>query len=120
MPILGDAFVSFRERIQGLPTSGRIRDDQMLNDEFLLERDGAIEIFYAPVDWLRPHARLAIVGITPSKETMRFGASDRIGGDAGSPDEEVLRKVKAPQRLQGSARRMADLARSCGASRGRG
>ena len=95
MPILGDLFAAFRDRIGELPTSAPIRDEQMLSDSFLLEREGDLEIFYAPVDWLRPRARLAIVGITPGKETMRIAlqtASREV--NEGRSDEEVLQKVK--------------------------
>ena len=72
MVVLGSLFPTFRDRIGELPTSGPVLDEQMLDETFLLEREGNLQIFYAPVDWLRPHARLAIVGITPGKETMRI------------------------------------------------
>jgi hypothetical protein len=95
MVVLGELFATFRDRIGELPTSGPIRDELMLNDAFLLEREGDLQIFYAPVDWLRPRGRLAIVGITPSKETMRIAlqTASRDVND-GRSDEEVLRGVK--------------------------
>ncbi len=36
----------------------------------MIERDERIAIHYAPIDWLRPAARVVIVGITQGKDTM--------------------------------------------------
>jgi hypothetical protein len=71
MPQLGSHFATFTPRIRRLPKSRPITEGDLMRPTFRLERDGRVEIYYAPMDWLRPNALVAIVGITPSKGTMR-------------------------------------------------
>ena len=56
--------------IRRLPKRRALRYADVIKPAFRLERDGRLEIYYAPVDWLRPTARLTVVGITPDKDEM--------------------------------------------------
>jgi hypothetical protein len=38
---------------------------ELLNDGFLLTREGRVSIYYAPFEHLRRTARIVLVGITP-------------------------------------------------------
>lgn len=56
----------FAAVIRNLPDSSLSGGDS-LPQQLLLERDGAIEIFYAPFEYSNPKARIVIVGITPGR-----------------------------------------------------
>ena len=43
----------------------KIDTSSIVNKEFLIEKDGNIEIYYAPFDYINSKAKIAIVGITP-------------------------------------------------------
>jgi hypothetical protein len=70
MPRLGDLYPRFEPAMRALGREGVISEQDLLTSRFLLERDDRFAIYYAPLDWLRPTARVAIVGITPGKNTM--------------------------------------------------
>jgi hypothetical protein len=44
-----------------------LRGGDSLPQQLLLDRDGTIEIFYAPFEYSNPKARIVIVGITPGR-----------------------------------------------------
>jgi NTP pyrophosphatase (non-canonical NTP hydrolase) len=93
VPVLGDMFERFESRIRRLPRI--VSDDDLLRDTFLLHREGSLEIYYSPSDWLRPGARLAIVGITPGRDTMRIAYQTVVDGlRAGKSVDRVLDDVK--------------------------
>jgi hypothetical protein len=52
--------------IKSLPDPSLSGGDS-LPQQLLLDRDGAIEIFYAPFEYSNPNARIVIVGITPGR-----------------------------------------------------
>jgi hypothetical protein len=70
MPRLADLFPTFEPQIRGLNGHETIRLADVQTNLFELERHGELAIYYAPVDWLWPTARIAVVGITPSAGTM--------------------------------------------------
>lgn len=93
-------FPEFRDQIAALrlPLSG----SEVLRPELLIERDGPLEIYYAPVDWVRPAAKVAIVGITPGKDTMRIALETATAGlRADEPEEVFLDRVKASASFSG-------------------
>jgi hypothetical protein len=59
-------FVEFAEKIRRLSPEGPTEDELQ---NFLLEDDGKIRMYYAPFDWINTAARVAIVGITPGKHS---------------------------------------------------
>jgi hypothetical protein len=95
MPLLGHLYEHYEPSIRRLPQSRPLTDVDVLQDAFLLDREGRLDIYYAPMDWLRPHARVAVVGITPGKDTMVIAYQTVLDGlRIGRPPDELLDSVK--------------------------
>lgn len=91
--MLGDMYGHYEPLLRELPHT--VTDRDLIDERFLIQRDGRLEIYYAPTDWLRPQARIAIVGITPGKDTMRIAYQTVVDGiAAGRPLPAVLDDVK--------------------------
>lgn len=72
---------------------------------FRLERDGALEVYYIPFDWLRPSARIAVVGITPGWTQMRTAyvtVADALRG--GATPAKALQLAKRSAAFAGTMR----------------
>lgn len=67
-------------KIRRLPKRRELTYADVIKPAFRLERAGGLEIYYAPMDWLRPTARLAVIGITPDKDTMRLAFQTVVNG----------------------------------------
>jgi len=48
----------------------KIDTSSIVNKEFLIKKDGNIEIYYAPFDYINSKAKIVIVGITPGLQQM--------------------------------------------------
>jgi len=48
----------------------KISKQNIINNKFLINSDGNIEIYYAPFDYVNPKAKIMIVGITPGLQQM--------------------------------------------------
>ena len=48
----------------------KIDKESVMSKTFLLSKDGNIEIYYAPFDYINPKAKIVIVGITPGLQQM--------------------------------------------------
>jgi len=48
----------------------KIDTSSIVNKEFLIKKDGNIEIYYAPFDYINTKAKIVIVGITPGLQQM--------------------------------------------------
>ena len=48
----------------------KIHTSSIVNKEFLIKKDGNIEIYYAPFDYINTKAKIVIVGITPGLQQM--------------------------------------------------
>jgi len=48
----------------------KIHTSSIVNKEFLIKKDGNIEIYYAPFDYINTKAKVVIVGITPGLQQM--------------------------------------------------
>jgi hypothetical protein len=66
-PILppGGLFERFAPQIAALPQGSPLAREALLTDDFLLCRDGPLEVFYAPFDAVNERARVVLLGITP-------------------------------------------------------
>ena len=75
----------------------KIDTSSIVNKEFLIEKDGNIEIYYAPFDYINSKAKIAIVGITPGLQqmTQSFQAIK---------DGKSLKEVKDLSSFKGSMR----------------
>ena len=74
-----------------------ISTSSIVSKEFLIEKDGNIEIYYAPFDYINLKAKIVIVGITPGLQqmTQSFQAIK---------DGKSLKEVKDLSSFKGSMR----------------
>jgi hypothetical protein len=94
VPSVESLFGSYEASIRQLPE--RLDLSHLVDDRYLLEQSGRLEIYYAPFDWVRMTARVAIIGITPGGAQML--TSYQVVVDtlrAGGTAEEALQQVKS-------------------------
>ena len=73
--------------------------------ELLMVEDGALSVYYAPFEWINPHARLVLLGITPGKTQAANALNEaRQAINAGCSDSEVLRRAKTTGAFSGAMR----------------
>lgn len=109
VPQLDALFPAFEPKIRGLPQHRPITESDLLTPSFRLEHEGRLEIFYAPMDWLRPTARIAIVGITPGRQTMRIAYQTAVDGlAAGRTAASVLNEIKSKAAFSGFRPRLVE------------
>lgn len=83
---------TYADQIRRFSTRGPTEDE--LN-KLLLADEGRIRVYYAPFEWVNPTAAVAIVGITPGKDSMlnaiRAAARALCTGES---IDEALRQAK--------------------------
>lgn len=95
----------FWTAIESLPLSSSYRREDLLIDRFRLEREGDLEVFYAPFDFVNSKARLALVGVTPGWTQMNASFVEaRAGINELQTHEQILRRVKRDAAFSGSLR----------------
>ena len=62
----------YAPRIVALPREARLSREALQTPDFLLHEEGRLAIYYAPFDYLNPHARIVLVGITPGFRQMEI------------------------------------------------
>ena len=78
---------------------------EKLPPEFLLARDGALSVYYAPFDYLNPHAQVVLLGIAPGLTQAKNAiAAAQRALVAGQPDHEALRLAKLAAGFSGAMR----------------
>ena len=75
----------------------KIDKDSVINKNFLLSKEGNIEIYYAPFEYINPQAKIVIIGITPGLQQM-------IQSFQAIKDGKSLREVKDLSSFKGSMR----------------
>ncbi|WP_297635002.1 hypothetical protein [uncultured Clostridium sp.] len=97
----------YKEVIRKLPLKDKYEKDELLIEDLLVERDGNIEIYYAPHnEYLNAKAKIFIVGITPGFQQMSKAISTaRIDLEEGKSIEEIQYDCKAAARFSGSLRK---------------
>jgi hypothetical protein len=107
VPRLGALYMTMEPKLRQLPTRRALTEGDIITPAFRLEHDRRLEIYYAPLDWLRPTARLAVVGITPGKATMLLAYQTMVNGLAsGRSASSVLNDVKAAAPFSGFRARL--------------
>src|SRR3954453_21473852 len=95
MPAASRRYMEFEPKIAKLPTRRLLIARDVIKPRFRLESEGELEIYYAPMEWVRPKARLIAVGITPGISTMVASfQTARDGIAAGESRARVLDEVK--------------------------
>jgi hypothetical protein len=99
-------FASYRDAITALP-EGPLTRQQLLTSDYLIGREGKLQVFYAPVDAIATDARIVLVGLTPGWQQMRlaFEACRDALVDEHS-DDECLSAVKANAAFAGMRSRI--------------
>lgn len=97
----------YKEIIRRFPLKDKYEKDELLVEDLLVERDGNIEIYYAPHnEYLNPKAKVFIIGITPGFQQMSKAISTaRIGLEDGKSIEEIQYECKVAARFSGSLRK---------------
>lgn len=97
----------YEEVIKRLSIKDKYGKDELLTDDFLIEREGNIEIYYAPHnEYLNPKAKVFIIGITPGFQQMSTAISTaRKELESGTDIEEIQYKCKVAGRFSGGLRK---------------
>lgn len=80
-------------------------DNTVTSESFNLAREGNLRVQWAPIEYVPPSARLAIVGITPGRQQANNALrafQDSIA--EGHPREEALRRAKSIASFSGGMR----------------
>ena len=76
-----------------------------LSPELLMERDGAVSVYYSPFEWVNKEARVVLVGITPGKrQAANALAEAKQALLSNLPEEQVLQRAKATGAFSGAMR----------------
>jgi len=98
---------SYLRAIRALPTGTDYTKEDLISEQFLIEKQGSLSIYYAPHnEVINTSARIVIVGITPGWSQMKkaFEAASQSFG-TGAALEEVLQQAKRSAGFAGSMRR---------------
>ncbi|MDV8113420.1 hypothetical protein R3379_30295 [Bacillus sp. BAU-SS-2023] len=97
----------YEDVIKRLQIKDKYGKDELLIDDFLIEREGNIEIYYAPHnEYLNSKAKVFIIGITPGFQQMSTAISTaRKELELGTDIEEIQYKCKVAGRFSGGLRK---------------
>lgn len=96
----------YKDKIMKLPLKDKYSKEEILISDFLIEKDGDIEIYYSPHnEHINSKARVFIVGITPGFQQMSTAISTARREFESSDDiREIQYKCKQAARFSGSLR----------------
>ena len=91
----------YQDAIMKLPIKDKYTKDEILTKNFLIEKQGNMEIFYAPHnEYLNSKAKIFIIGITPGFQEMSTAISTaRKEFEKGTSIEEIQYKCKVAGRF---------------------
>lgn len=97
-------FTQFSTAIRNLSTS-ELHGSKPLNEELRIAKDGDVEVWYAPFEYINPAARLVIVGITPGRTQMMNALREcRTQLERGAGDVTALIEAKQTAAFSGAMR----------------
>lgn len=96
----------YEDKIKELPIKDKYSKEEILTNNFLIEKEKDIEIYYSPHnEYINSKAKVFIVGITPGFQQMSTAISAARKGFEDSDDIEKIRyKCKEAARFSGSLR----------------
>jgi hypothetical protein len=101
---MNQTLCSFTAVIRQL-TSSELAGGPTLTEKLRLAHDGPVEVLYAPFEYINPHARVVIVGITPGRTQMLNALREcKQQLDAGASAEEALKSAKQTGAFSGAMR----------------
>lgn len=97
----------YKEKIMSLPLKDKYTKEDLLIQDFLVDKENNIEIYYAPHnEYLNPKAKVFIIGITPGFQQMSTAiATARREFELGSDIKEIQHKCKVAGRFSGVIRK---------------
>jgi len=104
--MLHTALQQFLPAIQTLDADRSLTKQDLLTEQFLMEKDGDMEIYYAPHnEYINKEAEIVIVGITPGWNQMKTAYKQFIKSiQAGNNLDTCLKEVKRAAGFAGSMR----------------
>ena len=97
----------YKELIKSLPLKDKYTKDELLVDDFLVDKKDNIEIYYAPHnEYINPKAKVFIIGITPGFQQMSTAIATARKELEKSDDIELIQyKCKVAGRFSGTLRK---------------
>ena len=104
---LYDALYDYKDKIKRLPLKDKYTKEELLTEDFLIEKQGNIEIYYATHnEYINPKAKVLIVGITPGFIQMNIAISTaRKELESSDNIEDIQYKCKVAGRFSGPLRK---------------
>lgn len=98
---------NYKSKIEKLPIKDKYTKEELLIDDFLIDKENNIEVYYSPHnEYINPKAKILIVGITPGFVQMNTAiATARKELDNKNDIEDIQYKCKAAGRFSGSLRK---------------
>lgn len=97
----------YKDVIKKLPIKDKYTKEELLIEDFLVDKKDNIEIYYAPHnEYLNPKAKVFIIGITPGFQQMSTAISTaRKELEYSNDIEDIKYKCKVAGRFSGSLRK---------------
>lgn len=97
----------YKDKINNLPIKDKYTKEELLIEDFLIDKENNMEIYYAPHnEYVNPKAKILIVGITPGFVQMNTAISTARKELENSNDiGEIQYKCKVAGRFSGSLRK---------------
>jgi len=97
----------YKEQILELPKKDRYTKEELLIPDFLMEKEGSLEVYYAPHnEYYNPDASVFIIGITPGFQQMSTAmVTARRQLELDLPIHEIQYACKAAGRFSGVIRK---------------
>lgn len=97
----------YKDKIKKLPISDKYRKNELLIDDFLIDKENNLEIYYSPHnEYLNSKAKVFIIGITPGFQQMSTAiATARKELELGSDIKNIQYKCKVAGRFSGVIRK---------------
>ena len=97
----------YKDIIKKLPLKDKYTKEELLTEDFLLDKENNIEVYYAPHnEYINSEAKIFIIGITPGFQQMSTAiAMARKELECNNNIEEMQYKCKVAGRFSGSLRK---------------
>ena len=94
-------------KIKSLPIKNKYTKEEILTQDFLIDKDNRLEIYYAPHnEYINSKAKIFIIGITPGFQQMSTArATAREGIENGKSIEDIKYDCKVAGRFSGILRK---------------
>lgn len=97
----------YKTVIEKLPIKDKYTKEELLTEDFLIDKENNIEIYYAPHnEYINPKAKILIIGITPGFIQMNIAiVTARKELEKNNNIEDIQYKCKVEGRFSGSLRK---------------